>query len=189
MSLWLISLALPKDTLASGMGIIVGWPFLEKAVLQKDRKQLQAGLLVVEAQSVEQLVLDGVMVNTSAAGQRHHLLSTTTADVGPAAGGGVRKALVSNSTTLLFSHPFWDSICSHSWSLLTLGLKRMQETEEKDSSPRPRLVQGSAFLSASLSMAMSNSVRMGSLSERTETHHTAAQTPAEEILIEDEEHG
>ena len=34
------------------------------------------------------------------------------------------------------SYPFWDSMLSQSRSLLLLGLKRMQEKDEKDSSPR-----------------------------------------------------
>lgn len=38
MSFWLIWVAWPKDTLAFGMGIMVGWPFLEKAVLEKEKK-------------------------------------------------------------------------------------------------------------------------------------------------------
>lgn len=50
-----------------------------------------AGLFVVEAQSVEQLVLDGSMVEASTTGQRHHLLTTTTADVGVAAGQDQRR--------------------------------------------------------------------------------------------------
>lgn len=34
MSYRLISLALPKETLALGIGTMVGWPFLEKAYLE-----------------------------------------------------------------------------------------------------------------------------------------------------------
>lgn len=58
-------------------------------VLQQDFDvvvSVVAGLLVVESQSVEQLVLDGAVVEASTTGQRHHLLPTTTADERPAAG-------------------------------------------------------------------------------------------------------
>lgn len=58
-------------------------------VLQEDFDvvvSVVAGLLVVESQSVEQLVLDGAVVKTSTTGQRHHLLTATTAHVGVAAG-------------------------------------------------------------------------------------------------------
>ena len=43
-----------------------------------------AGLLVVEAQSVQQLVLDSVVVQTTPTAQRHNLLATATANVGVA---------------------------------------------------------------------------------------------------------
>lgn len=58
-------------------------------VLQQDFDvvvPVRAGLFMVESQSMEQLMLHGAMVKTSTAGQRHHLLPTTTADVGVAAG-------------------------------------------------------------------------------------------------------
>ena len=41
-----------------------------------------AGLLVVEAQSVEQLVLDGVVVQAAGTAQRHGLSVTSTTNVG-----------------------------------------------------------------------------------------------------------
>ena len=41
-----------------------------------------AGLLVVEAQSVEQLVLDGVVVQAAGTAQRHGLSITSTTNVG-----------------------------------------------------------------------------------------------------------
>lgn len=47
---------------------------------------IRAGLLVVESQGVEQLVLDGAVVKASPLGQRHHLLTATTANVGVTAG-------------------------------------------------------------------------------------------------------
>lgn len=41
---------------------------------------------MVESQSVEQLMLDGAMIKASTAGQRYHLFTTTTANIGVAAG-------------------------------------------------------------------------------------------------------
>lgn len=46
---------------------------------------VRAGLFMVESQSMEQLMLDGAMVKAATTGQRHHLLTTTTANVGVAA--------------------------------------------------------------------------------------------------------
>lgn len=47
---------------------------------------VRAGLFMVESQSMEQLMLDGAMVKASPTGQRHHLLTTTTANERVAAG-------------------------------------------------------------------------------------------------------
>lgn len=58
-------------------------------VLQQDFDMVvpvRAGLFMVESQSVEQLMLDGAIIKASLTGQRHHLLTTTTANVGVAAG-------------------------------------------------------------------------------------------------------
>lgn len=41
---------------------------------------------MVESQSVEQLMLDGAMIKASTAGQGYHLFTTTTANIGVAAG-------------------------------------------------------------------------------------------------------
>lgn len=46
---------------------------------------VRAGLFMVESQSMEQLMLDGAMVKAATTGQRHHLLTTTTANVRVAA--------------------------------------------------------------------------------------------------------
>ena len=45
-----------------------------------------AGLLVVEAQGVEQLVLDGAVVQAATAAQRHRLTTSATAHVRVATG-------------------------------------------------------------------------------------------------------
>lgn len=47
---------------------------------------VRAGLLMVESQSVEQLMLDGAVIKASTAGQGHHLFTATTANIGVAAG-------------------------------------------------------------------------------------------------------
>lgn len=116
-------------------------------ILQQDSDvvvSVRAGLFMVESQSVEQLMLDGAVVQASLAGQRHHLLPTTTADVRPASGQDHRSLEehrgMRNTQLELFmavgSYPSLDSMLSQSRSLLLLGLKRIQEKEEKDSSPR-----------------------------------------------------
>lgn len=64
-------------------------------VLQQDFNvvvSVRAGLFMVEAQSMEQFMLDGAMVKASTLGQRHYLLTTTTADEGPAAGWDERQS-------------------------------------------------------------------------------------------------
>lgn len=98
-----------------------------------------AALFMVEAQSVQQLVLDGAVVKTPAVSQRQDLLSTTTPDSREAAGNGeetVRGLYQVTSKKVMIIHPFLDSMLIQSRSVLFLGLKRMQEKEEKESSPR-----------------------------------------------------
>lgn len=46
---------------------------------------VRTGLLVVEAEGMEQLVLDGAMVQTSLSGQGHGLTATLAAHIGVAA--------------------------------------------------------------------------------------------------------
>ena len=52
-----------------------------------------AGLLVVEAQSMEQLVLDGVVVQAAGTAQRHGLSITSTTNVGVTSGGRRSKTI------------------------------------------------------------------------------------------------